>query len=62
MESLNFPNNKLPPSALIESFNTSTFFLPGLLGRLLLLLQPRDSLSSPPVPAPTQGSLSGKIF
>lgn len=62
MESLNFPDNKLAPSALIESFTTSSSSLHGLLGRLLL----SDSLlvlcSSPLVPVPPQGSLSGDIF
>lgn len=37
MESLHFPDYKLAPRALIESFSTSSFFLHGLLGRLLLL-------------------------
>lgn len=62
MESLNFPDNKLAPSALIESFTTSSSSLHGLLGRLLF----SDSLlvlcSSPLVPAPPQESLSGDIF
>lgn len=37
MESLNFPDNKLPPSAIIKRFTTNSFLLHNLPHRFLLL-------------------------
>lgn len=53
MESLNFPDNKLPPSAIIKRFTTNSFLLHRLPHRLLLLPQPSSfpfSLLAPKLP------------